>query len=65
MRITITSGPRRKKPQAGDEKIVKGVTMIRQQRRASCGAFIYSSGRPCFEWVEKGGEYDRISRGGF
>lgn len=62
--IRITSGPRRKKPKAGDEKTVKGVTMIRQQRRVPpglphAGAYIVSSGRPCWEWVEKGGADDR------
>ncbi|MFV3388441.1 hypothetical protein ACNFCJ_24055 [Pseudomonas sp. NY15364] len=62
--IHITSGPSRKKPKAGDEKIVKGVTMIRQQRRVPpgqphAGAYIVSSGKPCWEWVEKGSADDR------
>lgn len=62
--IHITSGPRRKKPKAGDEKIVKGVTMIRQQRRVPAGlphagAYCVSSGRPVWEWVVKGSEDDR------
>ena len=62
--IHITSGTRRKKPKAGDEKIINGVTMIRQQRRAPpgmphAGAYIVSSGKPCWEWVEKGSADDR------
>lgn len=62
--IHITSGTRRKKPKAGDEKIVKGVTMIRQQRRVPegfphAGAYVVSGGRPCWDWVVKGSEDDR------
>lgn len=63
--IHIISGPRRKKPKAGDEKIVKGVTMIRQQRRVPpgmphAGAYLVGSGgHPLWEWVEKGSERDR------
>lgn len=62
--IHISSGPRRKKPKAGDERIVAGVTMIRQQRRVPpgqphAGAYIVSSGKPCWEWVEKGSADDR------
>ena len=62
--IHISSGPRRKKPKAGDEKIVKGVTMIRQQRRVPpglphAGAYCVSRGRPVWEWVAKGSEDDR------
>lgn len=67
MRITYRTGPGRKKPKAGDEKEVKGVTMIRQIRRVPdglpcAGAYIYSGGRPCFEWVVKGGDEDRTAR---
>ena len=62
--IHVSSGPVRKKPKAGDEKIVKGVTMIRQQRRVPpglphAGAYIVSSGLPCWEWVPKGSDEDR------
>lgn len=62
--IHITSGARRKKPKAGDEKIVKGVTMIRQQRRVPpgqphAGAFMVGSSGPLWEWVEKGSADDR------
>lgn len=39
-------------------------TMIRQQRRVPpglphAGAYIVSSGKPCWEWVEKGSADDR------
>ena len=65
MRIQITSAPKRKKPQAGDEKVVKGVTYIRQQEYSrTYGAYVVSNGRPVWEWVEKGSERDRRARGG-
>lgn len=63
--IRYSSGPMRKKPQAGDEKVVKGVTMIRQQRRVPegcphAGAYVVGSRRqPLWEWVEKGSDRDR------
>lgn len=62
--IRFSTAPARKKPKAGDEKIVKGVTMIRQQQRVRpglphAGAYLVSSGRPVWEWVVKGGEDDR------
>ncbi len=63
MRIHITTTPRRAKPAAGDERLMKGAIHIRQQRRASCGAFIVNNGRPVWEWVIKGGEYDRSHHG--
>lgn len=67
MTITYRSGPARKKPKAGDEKVVKGVTYIRQQRRVPkglpyAGAYLVSSGRPVCEWVVKGSEDDRSAR---
>lgn len=67
IRITYRTGPYRPKPKAGDEKVVKGVTMIRQIRRVPdglphAGAWIYSGNRPCFEWVVKGSERDERSR---
>lgn len=62
MKITFIKGPQRKKPQAGDEKTVKGVTYIRQQKFSKVyGAYVVSSGKPVFEWVEKGGELDRMA----
>jgi hypothetical protein len=59
--IRITTAPRRKKPKAGDEKVVKGVTMIRQQQRLY-GMSVVSNGRPVWEWVEKGSERGRSAR---
>lgn len=54
MRIVISSGPRRRKPKAGDEKVVKGVTYVRRQVYSKIyGAYVVSNGRPVFEWVEK------------
>jgi len=66
VRIHISHASDRKKPAAGDEKVVKGVTMIRQQRRVPpgmphAGAYIVSGSRPCWEWVVKGGEDDRAA----
>lgn len=54
----------RPKPKAGDEKVVKGVTMIRQQCRVPeglphAGAYLVSGNRPVWEWVEKNGNRDR------
>ncbi len=64
MRIHITSGPIRKKPAAGDEKVVKGVPYIRQQEYSrTYRAYVVSNGRPVWEWVEKGGERDRRAGG--
>lgn len=62
--IRFYTAPKRKKPQAGDEKVVKGVTMIRQQRRVPpglphAGAHLVSNGRPVWEWVVKDGPKDR------
>ncbi|MCY1296787.1 hypothetical protein D9M70_461970 [compost metagenome] len=67
MHIHISTTPARKKPKAGDEKTVKGVTMIRQQARIPvglphAGAYIVSGGRPVWEWVVKGSESDRSTR---
>lgn len=62
MRVTISSGPIRKKPKAGDEKVVRGVTFIRQQEYSKTyGAYAVSNGRPVYEWVEKGGSRDRMA----
>lgn len=67
MKITYRTGPYRPKPKAGDEKVVKGVTMIRQVRRVPdgmphAGAYIYNGSRPCFEWVVKGSDRDERAR---
>lgn len=66
-RIHLTSGPARKKPQAGDERYLKGrkVWQIRQQKRCwthgAYGAWEVSNGRPVWEWVDKGSDRDRTS----
>jgi hypothetical protein len=66
VRIHISCAPKRKKPQAGDEKVVNGVTMIRQQEYSQTyRAFVVSNGRPVWEWVIKGGADDRRAGGGF
>lgn len=67
MTITYHCGSARRKPKAGDEKVVKGVTYVRQHSRVPqgmphAGALIYSGSRPCFEWVEKGSDRDRTTR---
>jgi hypothetical protein len=60
MRIHIRTGPVRKKPHSGDERVVKGITHIRQQVYSEINrAYVVSNGKPVFEWVEKGGERDR------
>ncbi len=64
--IRFSTASARKKPKAGDEKVVRGVTMIRQQQRMRlgphAGAYLVSNGRPVWEWVVKGGEDDRTAR---
>lgn len=64
MHITMSSGPVRPRPKAGDEKVVRGVTFIRQQEYSQTyGAYVVSNGRPVFEWVEKGSDRDRTAGG--
>lgn len=49
-KMVISYRPKRKKPQAGDRKTVKGVEYVRQQaRRAGC--YLVRDGRPVYEWV--------------
>lgn len=63
MRIHITTTKRAVKPKTGDEKIVKGVTMVRQQVYSKLHrAYVVSNGRPVWEWVVKGGVDDRNKR---
>jgi len=67
MTITVRMyyGPAPKpKPKAGDEKTVKGVVMIRQQKHVPGYGWQVSNGRPVWEWVVKGGEDDRRANGG-
>ena len=65
---TMRRGPERKKPQAGDERFLKGrgVTQIRQHAKSKCGphagAYLMSNGRPVWEWVDKGSADDRSAR---
>ncbi|BCP56283.1 hypothetical protein K32_49000 [Kaistia sp. 32K] len=65
--IRYSSSPARKKPQAGDERFLKGrqVTQIRQQRMHTYAgggmAGLVSNGRPLWELVDKGSECDRTS----
>lgn len=54
VRIHISYAPARKKPKAGDEKIIKGVLHVRQQQYSNLyGAYVVSNGRPVYEWVPK------------
>lgn len=67
--IRISTAPARKKPQAGDERVIRGVVHIRQQRRVPqgmphAGAYLVSNGRPVWEWVVKGSQEDRTTRQG-
>lgn len=65
--IRYSSGPARKKPQAGDLRIIGGVEHIRQQARVreglpGAGAYLVSNGRPVWEWVIKDGPDDRRAK---
>ncbi len=67
--IHISSGSQRKKPKAGDERFLKGrqVWQVRQHKRVPkglphAGAYEVSSGRPVWEWVDKGSDEDRTSK---
>lgn len=49
---------RRRRPQVGDEKLIKGVLHVRQRamvRDYLSGKFCYlvRDGKPCYEWVRK------------
>lgn len=60
--VKYLSGTARKMPKAGDEKVVKGVTYIRQQEYSKTyRAYVVSNGRPVYEWVVKGSDRDRNS----
>lgn len=60
MRSHFTNRKKTRKPQAGDEKTIRGIVHIRQQVYSKLyRAFVVSNGRPCWEWVVKGGEKDR------
>lgn len=62
--IRYSSAQAKPKPQAGDERFLKGrgVHQIRQQQYSKMyRAYMVSNGRPVWEWVDKGGEKDRTS----
>ncbi|ANF87164.1 hypothetical protein A7J50_3791 [Pseudomonas antarctica] len=62
--IRYSTAPTKAKPQAGDERFLKGrgVQQIRQQQYSKMyRAWMVSNGRPVWEWVDKGSEKDRTS----
>lgn len=62
--IRYSTAPTKPKPQAGDERFLKGrgVQQIRQQQYSKMyRAWMVCNGRPVWEWVDKGSERDRTS----
>ncbi|MDF3188052.1 hypothetical protein [Pseudomonas paracarnis] len=62
--IRYSTAPTKPKPQAGDERFLKGrgVQQIRQQQYSQMyRAWMVCNGRPVWEWVDKGSEKDRTS----
>ena len=62
--IRFSTAPSKPKPQAGDERFLKGrgVQQIRQQQYSKMyRAYMVSNGRPVWEWVDKGSVDDRTS----
>lgn len=62
--IRFSTAPSKPKPQAGDERFLKGrgVQQIRQQQYSKMyRAWVVCNGRPVWEWVDKGSEKDRTS----
>lgn len=55
-RITFYYGPQRRKAEAGDVKIVRGKTYVRQQMRSQ-GGYCVRNGRPMYEWVPEDQTY--------
>ncbi len=58
MRIIINTGSTRKRPRAGDTKVVKGVTYVRQIKYAYAPngeriGFDCTGGRQRYEWVKQ------------
>lgn len=57
MRIHISTGPARKKPKVGDEKVIKGALHVRERDRVRsgpyAGALLSNNGRPVYIWVPK------------
>lgn len=62
--IRFNTSPIRKKPQAGDERFLKGrgVWQVRQQVRVHDRYWLVSNGRPVWEWVDKGSDRDSSAR---
>lgn len=64
--ITYSSAPARKKPQAGDERVIGESIHIRQQKivddplHGRC--HLVSNGKPVWEWVKKGSPDDRRAK---
>lgn len=62
--IRFSTAPTKPKPQAGDERFLKGrgVQQIRQQQYSKMyRAYMFCNGRPVWEWVDKGSDKDRTS----
>lgn len=56
MRITITTAPRRPKPQVGDRKLIGGVVHVRKFKRVrdfhgNIIGWDCTGGKPRYEWV--------------
>lgn len=51
MIVRLICGPARRKPKAGDRKVIKGIEHVRVFRRASCGALVVSGSRQLYDWV--------------
>lgn len=57
IKLTFRRGSPPRKPKAGDEKMIRGVLHVRQQVKHG-SAYVFSDGRPVWEWVERGSERD-------
>lgn len=51
MRIHISFGPKRKKPQQGDRRVTKKHGEQIRVFQKSQGCYVVSNGRHCYEWV--------------
>lgn len=53
--MRLSTAPTRKKPKAGDTKMIRGVLHVRKQARMVDGpyrgAYLVNNGRPVWEWV--------------
>lgn len=54
--MRLSTAPARKKPKAGDTKLIGGVLHVRKQARMEFGphkgAYLVNNGRPVWEWVK-------------